>query len=257
MLSHAPAIVVGMGELGAAFGRGLLKSGRPVFPVLRGMTLAHWLDRGVDPKLIVLAVGETALDGVLQQVPRSLGERLVLVQNELVPSAWTSHGFEPTVIVVWFEKKRGTPVKIVLPSVVAGPRAELVSGVLDVLEIPSRRVEAQALPFELVAKNLYILTTNIAGLETRSTVQDLWEHHRETALGVAAEVLSLQERLIGHGLDRERLLAEFARAVAADPEHACTGRSAPARLERALLHAGRLGVDTPVLRRIARDRVSP
>jgi hypothetical protein len=157
------------------------------------------------------------------------------------------------VVVVWFEKKRGQDVKVVLPSVVSGAHAALLGRSLDALSIPNRPVSSDdALLFELVAKNLYILTTNIAGLETLGTVSDLWHSHRELALAVATDVVALQERLAQRRLDRDALLAVFDRAVAADPEHACTGRSAPARLARALDQARNLAVDVPTLAQIAR-----
>jgi hypothetical protein len=250
-----PAIVVGIGELGAVFARGLLRLGRPVFPVTRSVELRHWALRGVDPALVLCAVGEAELDSVLAGLPGSYRGSVALVQNELRPSAWQAHGLEPTVIVVWFEKKRGMDVKVVLPTVIAGPRAHLVSQSLDALAIPNRTVEGpDAVVFELVAKNLYILTTNIAGLETRGTVRDLWQRHRELALGVAHEVLALEERLVGRRLNREALLELLARAVDADPEHPCTGRSALSRLTRARQHAVEHGLDTPTLARIARTQ---
>jgi hypothetical protein len=249
-----PAIVVGIGELGAVFARGLLRLGRPVFPVTRGMKLEGWAERGIDPALVLCAVGEAELDSLLTGLPPSYRDGIALVQNELRPSVWKRHGLEPTVIVVWFEKKRGQDVKIVLPTVTFGPRADMIGACLDALAIPNRTVDDEdAMVFELVAKNLYILTTNIAGLETRGSVRNLWEHHRDLALGVAHEVLALEERLVERPLDREALLEAFARAVTADPEHACTGRSAPARLARALRHAGEHGIDTPILARIARS----
>jgi hypothetical protein len=40
-------------------------------------------------------------------------------------------------------------------------------------------------------------------------------------------------------------------AIAGDPEHKATGRSAPARLARALRHAALAGIDTPRMAEIA------
>ncbi len=93
---------------------------------------------------------------------------------------------------------------------------------------------------ELVTKNLYILTANIGGLVTGGTVEHLWNENRELASAVAAEVLAIQAWLTGRDLDAARHIAAMEAAFAADPAHNATGRSAPARLRRALHNAMRL-----------------
>jgi hypothetical protein len=107
---------------------------------------------------------------------------------------------------------------------------------------------------ELASKNLYIGTTNIAGLVQGGTVSALWREHRELALGVARDVLAIERALCDESLDEAVMLAAFESAIAADPEHACAGRSAPARLARALAHAERLALPVPALRRVAESR---
>jgi hypothetical protein len=53
--------------------------------------------------------------------------------------------------------------------------------------------------FELVLKNLYILTTNIAGLaiETDSTVDELRNNHLKLMRNVSSDILKLQSALTG------------------------------------------------------------
>jgi len=120
------------------------------------------------------------------------------------------------------------------------------------LDIPATIMENEAtLLFELVLKNLYILTTNIAGLEAGSNVQQLWLKHNELACEVAGDVLDIQEYLSGEKLNRTALIEGMLRAFDGDPEHGCMGRSAPARLQRALSMADEAGLDIPTLRRIA------
>jgi hypothetical protein len=109
----------------------------------------------------------------------------------------------------------------------------------------------EALEFELVAKNLYILTANIGGLETGGSVIHLWQAHNALANAVAAEVLDIQEQLVGHPVDRDGAFARMLEAFAGDPDHAATGRSAPARLRRALAHADDGGLAVPTLRELA------
>ncbi len=104
-------------------------------------------------------------------------------------------------------------------------------------------------------KNLYILTANIGGLVSGGSVSHLWENHNSLARDVAAEVLMIQEWLVGRALDGEALLAGMLAAFDADPDHGATGRSAPSRLVRALDHAAAAGIDVPVLERIRQARM--
>ena len=71
---------------------------------------------------------------------------------------------------------------------------------------------------------------------------------------MASDVIDLQEALTGERFDRERLIAAMVAAFEGDPAHKCMGRSAPARLARALEHGDRLGLGLPTLRRIAAAR---
>lgn len=158
-----------------------------------------------------------------------------------------------TVISVWFEKKPGQEVKILLPSPAYGPGAHLLASALQTLAIPTHILTTETeLLFELARKNLYILTTNIAGLITGGDVATLWEHHQAFAKRVAKDVLDLQEWLAGTPLPRERLMEGLVAAIQADPQHKCTGRSAPARLKRALQPANRAELEMTTLREIAR-----
>jgi hypothetical protein len=246
------AIVIGPGQVGATYARGLLRLGLNVHPVTRQVTMAEQCERVVTPELVVVSVGEAELNGVLSQLPTSWKAAIVLVQNELVPEHWERHGLEPTVNVVWFEKKPGTATRVVLPSAVWGPKRELVLSVYEQLDICIEVAQTkQALILKLVEKNLYILTVNLAGLDTGGTTGNLWSQHRSMALAVAEDVLDLQSALIGQDLDRKNLLRRLEHALLIDPNHACTGRSAPDRLARAVKEAARLGVSVPTLRELA------
>jgi hypothetical protein len=120
------------------------------------------------------------------------------------------------------------------------------------LDIPARELESsEALEYELVRKNVYILTTNIAGLIVGGTVRELWYHHEELARAVATDVIDIQQSLTGHSYDRERLVEGMAEGIKGDLQHLCMGRSAPARLERALAQADAAGLPVVKLREIA------
>lgn len=257
MPDREPIIIVGMGELGGVLARGLLRLGHPVFPVLRDTPRAELAER-VAPALVIVAVGEAELDAALASTPARWKDRLVLLQNELVPATWQSHALaELGVLVVWFEKKPGFEPRVLLPSVAWGRGAATLVDALARLGIPARVVtEREALVTELIVKNLYILVTNIAGLRVGGTVAELWSEHRELALAVAADVLAVQARLTDRALSAEALIPRLREAIDADPAHRCAGRSAPARLARALTHAARFGIAVPALRAIAEEQAS-
>lgn len=249
----SPVVLVGIGEMGSIFGRGLLRAGYPVYPVNRQTDMAEgarWLPA---PELVLVAVAEKDLHHVLENIPPAWFQRIGLLQNELLPADWRQYGFAtPTVISVWFEKKPGQDVRVLIPSPVYGPHASVLAEALAAIDIPVRVLtDESGLLFELVVKNVYILTTNCAGLVTGGTVSELWENHRELADGVARDVIRIQESLTGQTLDADELIGAMLVAFEGDPQHGCTGRSAPARLTRALRQADAAGLAVPRLRDIA------
>ncbi len=252
-----PVVVIGIGEMGGVFARGFLRAGHPVFPVTRDMDPGGVAEAVPAPALVLVAVAERDLHPVLDRLPTPWRERVGLLQNELLPRDWLAHGIhDPTVVSVWFEKKKGQDVKVIVPSPVFGPDASLVAEALAAIDIPVARLDSpEALEFELVRKNLYILTTNSAGLEVDGTVGALWSHDRVLATEVAEDVLAIQEALVGHALPHPRLIEAMVEAFEADPEHKCLGRSAPDRLRRALQVADEAGLEVPTLRRIARQHL--
>jgi len=247
-----PVVVIGIGEMGSVFARGFLRLGHPVYPVVRDADMAETASRHAEPELVVIAVAEKDLQAVLQAVPEAWRDRLVLLQNELLPADWLMHDLDPTVISVWFEKKKGMDSKVIIPSPVYGRHAQLLADALASIDIDARVLgSAEDLLFELVLKNVYILTTNISGLETGGSVGELWSEHRETATQVADEIIQLQQKLTCQSLDDERLIEGMVHAFNGDPEHGCMGRSAPARLARALKLADEHDLDLPRLKIIA------
>ncbi len=252
-----PAVILwGVGEIGGVLARGFLRLGHPVVPVNRGDDPQAVAQAHPQPALVVIAVGEAALPAVLRQVPDWWKDRLLLLQNELLPMHWQQAGLEqPTVVSVWFEKKPGKGPLPLLPSPVFGPHAQLLSDALQAVGLEARILPSeQALLEELVLKNLYILTTNIGGLRQGGTTGTCWAQHRDFACALAREILQLQEALAGTTLDEAALLEGMEQAFLADPDHACMGRSAPARLQRVLEQAERLGIAMPLTREIAQAR---
>lgn len=245
-------VVVGMGELGSVFARGFLKLGYTVVPVTRHNSMQDMTGL-IKPVAVVVAVGEADIHSLLTEVPDEWKAKVVLIQNELLPRDWKAHSFEnPTVISVWFEKKKGMDSKVVMPSPIFGAKAQLVSDALATLDLPSFIVETpEALEYELVLKNLYILTTNIAGLEVGGNVAGLAGGHADLMNTVAEDVLKIQDWLTNRLQDRKALMAGLDKAFKADPEHGCMGRSAPVRLQRALGYALEANIAVPTLKQIA------
>ena len=254
-----PIIVIGMGELGSVFARGFLKSGYPVYPITRQMSIDTVAQEIPHPTAVLVAVGENDLHPVLEQMPEAWKNDLILIQNELLPKDWQMHQIEtPTVISVWFEKKKGMDSKVVLPSPIWSPHARLVFDALATLDLPSYLVDSiEEMTYELVRKNLYILTTNIAGLELPegATVERLANDYSDLMNTVAEDVLSIQSALTGIKWEKESLIDGMLEAFNGDPQHKCKGRSAPARLQRALNIAKEKSLEVPTLEKIAQKHL--
>lgn len=249
-------VIIGVGEMGGVFARGFLRAGYPVYPVEQGMDLMDTGNDVNDPAAVVVAVGEKTLHGILETIPQQWSDKLILLQNELLPRDWKMHNIDnPTVISVWFEKKPGQDVKKIIPSVVYGPRADLVREALGAININTTILASEdELVFELVLKNVYILTVNIAGLEVGGTVGILWKDHQALAREVANNVMDIQFKLIGQDLARQKLIDGMVNAFNGDLDHKCMGRSAPTRLERAVSQADEFGLEVKKLREINKHK---
>ena len=246
----APVVLIGVGEMGGVFARGLLRAGHPVFPLGRGQDGGALAAQLPTPAMVLVAVGEKDLPAVLEAIPAGWRDALALLQNELLPRDWQAQGLDnPTVTSAWFEKKPGHDPRVIIPSPVFGPASALLEQALATLDIPVKRLSSgEQLLHELVLKNLYILTTNIAGLKVGGTVGELWSRHQPFARAVAADVLDIQQALIGQSLQREPLIEGMVEAFEGDPDHGCMGRSAAARLARALAHGDAFNLTLPTLR---------
>ncbi len=246
-------IILGTGEMGSVFARGFLKTGYTVIPVLRDTNIQELAKQNPNPELVLVSVAENDLQNVITSLPKEWLTKLGLLQNELLPQDWQANDIlEPTVISVWFEKKPGQDFKVLISSPCYGPKADLLKQALQSLTIPCHIVENnEQLLFELVVKNVYILTTNIAGLRVRGNVEALWNQHQDFARAVANEVIDIQEYLCSQKFNREKLLTAMVIAIEGDREHNCMGRSAPARLKRALQIADKAKLDVSLLRELS------
>lgn len=248
-----PIVVVGIGNMGSVFSTGFLSTGYPVYPVLLGMDMAQAAAKFPDPLLVLVAVSEDDLHTTLGSLPDQWKDRVGLLQNELMPRDWEMHSIaNPTVAAAWFEKRKTTAPMLYFPTPVYGPHAGVIEGALNALDLPTFRIDTrEQLVFELVRKNLYIVTKNIVGLVGKKpTVGEVWAAHPNIFMEAAREVLAIQEWLAGEPLPGERLLEHMVQDIEQQPEKGSAGSSAPRRLSRMLGYAAEAGIDTPRLRAI-------
>jgi len=146
--------------------------------------------------------------------------------------------------------------KVLISSPVFGKKSHILAESLALIDIPAHVLNSEdALLFELVLKNLYILTTNIAGLaiEPGANVDSLRRNHLQLMRDVSSDVLILQSTLTGRVFDQTDLEQGMIKAFEGDLKHGCMGRSAPARLERALQLARELDLTMPTLEKIRKN----
>ena len=248
-----PIVVLGIGELGSVFSRAFLKNNHAVYPITRSTDIDE-LKASIDPELILVCTAEGDLQSALSSIPAKWKDRVAMMQNELLPRDWAAHNFtNPTAISVWFEKKKGMDSKVLISSPAFGPEAQILADSLALIDIPAHVVANEdELLFELVLKNLYILTTNIAGMaiESGSNVNDLRNQHLALMREVSADVLKLQSALTGKTFNDVELEQGMIKAFEGDLKHGCMGRSAPARLDRALELANEFNLEVPTLQKI-------
>ncbi len=251
---NGPIVIVGMGELGGVFARAFLRNGYPVFPVTRNMNISDQADSIPQPELVLVAVAEKDFNAVMPTIPAAWRNCTGLLQNELLPRDWKAYNIsKPTIISVWFEKKKGREYKVLIPSRVHGPKAGLIAESLEDIEIPCKILPSKnELLCELVFKNVFVLTINIAGLvlEEGTTTEILWTHHNELARTIADEVIDVQEWLTQNAFQRKRLIDSLVEGVYGDPQHKCKGRAAQGRLTRLLDIADEAGLEIPQIRDI-------
>ncbi len=245
-------LLVGPGQLGRVLAGGLVATGVAVDPVLRGQPIAP----SDAHELVLVGVGEADLDDVLRAIPPSHRDRVALLQNELSPESWSRHGVvDPTLLVVWFEKKRGRALREVRETELAGRFAASLARALDAMDVRARVLDDAELPAALVVKNLYIVGANVLGLAHGGTTGELARAHPEPTSRVLGELLQIERARLGGavGLEPEAIVRRVFEAFLADPSHAALGRTARSRLERALARARAHGIEAPALSAIARD----
>ena len=241
-------IVIGLGQIGTVFSKGFIKVGHPVYPILRGEELNKVAKEIPLPLSVLVSVREEDLHSVLSEIPSSWKASVALVQNELLPMDWKLFKIQkPTIISVWFEKREGKRPDPYYPSPVYGPQSKLYVQSLEANNIPAETIKEKELVFQLVRKNMYIISKNIVGLAHEGTVGEVLANHRSIFLDVAKEIFMIQNSLTDQELDRERVFSQLERDIKMLPEKGTAGSSAPSRLNRMIHHAKTNGIDVPTL----------
>jgi len=90
-------------------------------------------------------------------------------------------------------------------------------------------------------------------IEPGANVDSLRRNHLQLMRDVSSDVLILQSTLTGRVFDQTDLEQGMIEAFEGDLKHGCMGRSAPARLERALQLARELDLTMPTLEKIRKN----
>ncbi len=246
-------VVWGVGELGAMFARGELCCGNTVVPVTRSTPLNTLAEHSCDPARVWMTMGVEDLWKALPSVPLHWRQRLVLVQNELLPPLWEFRRIEdPTVVSVWFEKKPRTPLREVGSSEVYGPLSEGVCDVFEMLSLPVTRLQGRdQLLRSLLVKNAYILVTNLVGMGTELTVEQLFSERGPLCRAVFGEVMKVQQHLLGENPkdvpSPEDVWSACLGRLQSCPDRKAAGRSARERCLRILETAKELDIEVPTV----------
>ena len=252
-----PIVIIGIGELGGVFAKAFLHNGYPVYPVTRTMNIDEESKNLPNPQLVLVAVAEKDFSSVMATIPPQWRDAVGLLQNELLPSNWEIHGIkQPTVISVWFEKKRGMDYNVLIPSRVYGPKAELIANSLISINISCIVLSSdEDLLYELVRKSVFVFTINIAGLvlNENTTTGILWQEHNELARNIANDVIAVLQSKFGRTLQPSRLIDGMIEGINGDTDHRCKGRSAQDRLHRLIAIADKADLPVPTIRKFLKQ----
>jgi ketopantoate reductase len=246
-------VIVGIGELGKLLGAGALRAGVRVTPVTRAQKLEDVLAQLAADTPILVSVGEEALDPVLAALKAARRQRIALLQNELFPSRYRAYGLSPSVLVPWILQKRGLPTIVARPSPLFGPLADLFAQIFDALSLPHVCAHDDAeLAQALVDKYTFILTINALGVSADRTLGMWLQEAPALVWDICDEAARLGQVLVEAPIDAARARLACEQGMHALAQIPARGRSAPARVARALAHAQRFDLTLPTIARIAR-----
>jgi ketopantoate reductase len=207
--------VIGMGEVGRHLAGALERSGWTIHPVTRDRGWDACLDEN-DLAIRLVAVREEALAAVLERLPSSLGDRLVLVQNGFLEAVHGDLG-PVTRGLIYFSSK-GDFYRELCPSIFYGPHGRVIASALAAGGVA---VEA---------------ATDAKTYLEAMIVKGIW--NAVVGLPLAVHGVDLETYLRDHRAEFEALVAESAAAAAAEYGVPVTAEAA---VEKILATTGDLG----------------
>ncbi len=228
---------MGLGELGRLYAGAALRAGYRVTPITRGQSPADALSGLPEATPILLAVGEEARASALDSLPKTRVSQTIWLQNELFPRDWAAFSQAPTVLVPWLLQKRGKPLTVLHPSPVFGKHATLVSAIHQAIDLPAVPIEPEQGAAALRDKYAFILTMNALGLVKDAPLGWFLAQERALIDALLREAAELACRLCNVPAAYDHVAQLAVTAFGALRDISPRGRTALARVERALQHA--------------------
>jgi len=245
-------VVYGLGQLGQLFGAGALRAGVRVTPITRTTDQAEVWASVEEGTPILVGVGETQLHDVLLSIPAARRDHVMLVQNELFPKTWRAAEVStPTNGIVWLSKKKGRPVEIARPSTLHGPHAAFFAELHDALDLPHETVDDAGLHRLLVAKFAFILGINTLGLVENLTLGAWLDKDESLVDAVLHDAVVLGQAHLEDQVDAAQAVAEAKEAMRNLAHYPAKGRTAAARLARALDDAEAMALQLEAFAKVA------
>jgi hypothetical protein len=245
----ASLVVIGVGELGQLYAGGALREGLQVTPARRGDDLRAVLAQVPAGTPLLVAVGESALPDVASALPEDRKADAILIQNELFESRWRKHGLDgPTLAIPWVLKKKGLPVTVLRSTPLFGKHAGTMERIHAALGLPTECLpDRNALNAALVSKYAFILTINVLGVLEDRSVGEWLDGGGPQVRAVAGDAIQLAEAYAETPVDGALVLNEILEGMEGLRPFPARGRTAQARLERALKDATGFGLTLPEL----------
>ena len=247
-------VVYGLGELGQLYGAAALRAGLRVTPITRASDPGAVLAGCSEQLPILIAVGERALPEVLSTIDQARFGNVILLQNELFPSAYRARGPTPTVLVPWVLKKRGLPLIEARTTPVYGRFAALVLELHQALGISAVPLASEGeLHRALVEKYAFIVTINALGVLRDRTLLVWLQEDPLRVRALAREATTLGAALCETEVDVDACVQAVGEAMHALGSIGARGRTADERVARALQQGARLGLALPELSQVKRE----
>ncbi|MFT5991967.1 MAG: hypothetical protein ACJA1R_003054 [Flavobacteriales bacterium] len=248
-MSAPPQLVLwGVGQLGRLYAGGALRAGYSVTPITRSTDPLPALLAHPEGTPILCAVGEDAIDAVVEQVPIERRDDLIFVQNELFSSQledWKASA--ATLAVVWTLCKPKLPLIVSRATAVGGRHAGAVAQWHACLDLPCQIVEPSKLGVEAAAKYAFVVAINALGVREARPVGQWLAAEPELAEAVVNEAVLLSAVMAGHPRATPEIAIAVNAGLAGFAALPTRGRTAQQRVARALRAAERLQVAMPVI----------